>query len=85
MKRGVSEKARPSAIGTSATAAAIRASSEAVVTAWPPPNDIPQTTIRPASTPSIPRAWATADRQSASWRGIETSRLGSPSLCPQWR
>jgi hypothetical protein len=46
----------PSTIGTSATVATIRGSVAAVISASPPPSDIPQSAIRSASTPSSPRA-----------------------------
>jgi hypothetical protein len=66
---GCATAASPSAIGTSATVAAMRGSAAAVMSACPPPSDIPQSATRSGSTPSSPRAYCTAACQSSSFGG----------------
>jgi len=57
-----SSAARPSVAGVCAITAAMRASSAATATTWPPEYEVPQSTMRSESTPSSLRAWAMAAR-----------------------
>jgi hypothetical protein len=76
---------RPSVKGACETTAAMAGSCAATATTWPPLNDEPQTATRRGSTSGRLRAWATAARQSWSWRPMLSSWRGRPWLAPKWR